>query len=158
MDNSIIMLYKGDARMSYYGFYSDDYRQGKRDAERRDRPDYDRDKHFGGEKDEAYFAGFNEVKRENERREEKRKEEERYQEQSQRIEMERQRQSAYEEEENNIQEQEIYYQCFVCKKDFYSEIYMREVRDGNTDVLYCAECYKEIFASEEELERLQIGL
>lgn len=155
--------------MSYYGFYSDDYREGQRDAERNDRPDYDRDAHFGGEKDDAYFEGFNEVKREEERREEERREEERYQEeQEQQRENERQQQLEYEyqldesnrlqEEENNMQEQEIYYQCFVCKKDFYNESDMREVRDGNTGVLYCAECYNEIFASDEELERLQIGL
>lgn len=50
------------------------------------------------------------------------------------------------------------YICFVCNQEFMRESYMREVRDGNTRVLYCKGCYDEIFASEEELERLQTGL
>jgi len=152
--------------MSYYGFYSDDYREGKRDAERNDRPDYDRDRHFGNEADEAYFNGFDEVKREEERREEERREEERYQEeQAERREYERQQQENYEQQmeedyqrQQEEQETEVYYTCFACKKDFYNETDMMEVRDGNTGVLYCKECYDKDFASEEELERLAIGL
>ena len=99
--------------MGYYGWYSDDYKEGQKDYERRGRPDYVRDRHFGSEADEAYFKGFDEAKREEERREEERREEEQYQEEQERQrEYERQQQEEYERQQleddyNRQQEEEI---------------------------------------------------
>lgn len=94
--------------MSYYGFFDDDYKEGQRDFKRHGRPSaFDRDRYFGGERDEAYFRGFDEAKQE--KQEEERREEEQYQEEQQR-EHERQQQledERIEDEYNQQPEEEI---------------------------------------------------
>ena len=94
----------------YYGFHDEDYREGKRDYEYNGREDsFERDRHFGGERDEAYFQGFDEAKRDEERRQEERREEEREQERCYHDEQERRRSIEMQEaEENDRQAQEDY--------------------------------------------------
>jgi len=102
--------------MSYHGFCDDDYKEGQRDYERRGRPDYERDRHFGGEADEAYFEGFNEAKRDEERREEERRQEEHYQEEVQerareearQLQLEIDRQEEYNQEQYNQEQEDNY--------------------------------------------------
>ena len=82
--------------------HSDEYRDGRRDFERRGSFGYDRDLYREwGDRAENYTAGFNEAKREEERRKERRQEEQ--------AEEERQRRMAAQQALERQQEEDEFY-------------------------------------------------
>ena len=115
----------------YYGFCSDEYKQGRQDEER-GRRNYDYDEYSGRECDEAYFAGRKDQRDEERRAEERREEERQEEERQERLHQEMLAQQRYEEEQfaqycdecrRRDQEEEAYYmsQCAEAEANAESE-------------------------------------